>query len=95
MLIIGDFLNQYSLYAEAKEIDVLQSNVYRQMEEYNSSPGVVHVDLVLFKEALHHICRIARVISQPRGHVLLVGLGWNCFIMHISLIYKMYIYLEL
>lgn len=45
------------------------------MEEYNISPGVVPLDLVLFKDALEHICRIVRVISQPRGNMLLVGIG--------------------
>lgn len=45
------------------------------MEEYNISPGVVRLDLVLFKDALEHICRIVRVISQSRGNMLLVGIG--------------------
>lgn len=46
-----------------------------QMEEYNSCPGVVKMDLVLFKDAIEHVCRIVRVISQPRGNMLCVGIG--------------------
>lgn len=49
--------------------------IVNQLEEYNSCPGVVKMDLVLFKDAIEHICRIVRVISQIRGHMLCVGIG--------------------
>lgn len=29
----------------------------------------------MFKDAMDHICRIHRVIMQPRGNLLLVGVG--------------------
>lgn len=31
--------------------------------------------LVLFRFVLEHLSRICRVINQPRGHTLLIGLG--------------------
>ena len=30
--------------------------------------------MVFFRDAIDHICRAARIFSQPGGHMLLVGL---------------------
>ncbi|CAH1408276.1 unnamed protein product [Nezara viridula] len=73
--IFCDFMNQFNMYAEVDSVQKLTRTIQRQMEEYNQTPGVVHVNLVLFEEAIQHICRVARVVSQPRGHILLVGIG--------------------
>ncbi|XP_048524356.1 dynein axonemal heavy chain 2 [Dendroctonus ponderosae] len=73
--IYADFVNPWNVYEEHADPTALKGFVEKQMEEYNVSPGVVAMDLVLFKDALEHICRIVRVISQPRGNMLLVGIG--------------------
>ena len=43
-------------------------------EEYNID-HVNKFDLVLFPECLQHISRICRILRQPRGNALLVGVG--------------------
>ncbi|XP_063358685.1 dynein axonemal heavy chain 2 isoform X1 [Cydia amplana] len=73
--IFGHFLNPFEVYDDLADPEALRKYIANQMEEYNSCPGVVKMDLVLFKDAIEHIVRIVRVISQPRGNMLCVGIG--------------------
>lgn len=70
-----NFLNKNSLYGEVTDENYLRDFITKSLYKYNSSAKVVPLDLVLFRDAIDHICRIVRVISQPRGYILLVGVG--------------------
>lgn len=44
------------------------------LDEYNlTNSSKMH--LVLFDDALEHLIKIARVLKQPRGHIMLIGVG--------------------
>ncbi|CAG9819075.1 unnamed protein product [Phaedon cochleariae] len=73
--VYADFVNPWGIYEEYSDLSLLRNYLDQQMDEYNVSPGVVRMDLVLFKDAIEHVCRIVRVISQARGNMLLVGVG--------------------
>ncbi|XP_078057018.1 dynein axonemal heavy chain 2 [Mustelus asterias] len=72
--IFGDFIRG-DVYEDLTNFKVLKTYMEHQLSEYNSTPGVVPMSLVLFKDAIEHVTRIIRVISQPRGNMLLVGIG--------------------
>ncbi|XP_066581151.1 dynein axonemal heavy chain 2 [Prorops nasuta] len=75
--IFGSFLNAWDIYEDLKDIAAIRDYMEDQVSEFNAIPGVIHLDLIFFRDAIEHICRIARVISQPRGNLLLMGTGGN------------------
>merc|ERR1719238_2433623 len=44
-----------------------------KLAEYNSANSIM--DLVLFQQAMDHVCRICRIIFNPSGNAMLVGVG--------------------
>ncbi|XP_025195967.1 dynein heavy chain 2, axonemal [Melanaphis sacchari] len=74
-LIFCDFLNKNLHYEEVTDEKYLREFIDEKINDYNLSFGVVPMNLVLFRDAIDHICRIVRVISQPRGYIMLVGIG--------------------
>jgi len=45
------------------------------MAEFNEKYPAKKMDLVIFNDALYHLLRITRVLNNPSGNVLLVGVG--------------------
>ena len=62
-------------YEAAVDPRRLKDSLTEKLEEYAVEPGNAPMDLVLFRDALTHICRVHRVLCQPRGNALLVGMG--------------------
>lgn len=77
-LLYGDILSP-DLPENRKYIEMVdQSLVVRvceeNLEDYNQLNSA-RMDLVLFMDAIIHICRVSRIIRQPQGNALLLGLG--------------------
>lgn len=73
----GDFLIQSvesKVYEEVDEMSVLQSSVEDYLQDYNSE-SKQPMNLVMFNDAVLHVVKIARVLRQPSGHALLLGVG--------------------
>jgi dynein heavy chain len=71
----GDFLTRADKeYRELTDRKVVQDVLMDYLEEYNVTfPS--RMELVFFRDAVNHVARIARMLSQPRGNGLLVGVG--------------------
>lgn len=74
-IIYGDLLNGDSGgYMPMADMDKLVLRMNGFLEDFN---GISKrpMELVLFPFAVEHICRVLRIIKQPLGNALLVGVG--------------------
>ena len=60
-------------YLPVKNEEQLSNVLESQLADHNENHAAM--DLVLFKDAMEHVSRICRIIAQPRGNALLVGVG--------------------
>ncbi|CAD7704939.1 unnamed protein product [Ostreobium quekettii] len=61
------------VYNEVSDFKSIYKILMEALDEYNETNAVM--DLVLFEDAMKHVCRISRIISNNSGHALLVGVG--------------------
>ncbi|XP_073510575.1 dynein axonemal heavy chain 2 isoform X2 [Phyllobates terribilis] len=73
--VFGDFLREPPVYEDITDFTALKRFMMNQLQEQSQQPGATTKKLVLFTDAIQHVTRIVRVIGQPRGNMLLIGIG--------------------
>jgi len=71
----GDFMERgEKKYVELKNQNRFLDTLNEFLEDYNTT-NASKMNLVFFKDARDHLTRVARIIRQPRGNALLVGVS--------------------
>ncbi|KAL7993493.1 putative dynein heavy chain region D6 P-loop domain, dynein heavy chain, domain-2 [Plasmopara halstedii] len=76
-LIYGDYLvpgADPKIYEEVVDVDKLLNIMDGYLLDYNAE-SKSPMSLVLFMDAVEHVSRISRIIRQPMGNALLLGVG--------------------
>uniref|UniRef100_A0A8B9L8A4 Dynein, axonemal, heavy chain 1 n=1 Tax=Astyanax mexicanus TaxID=7994 RepID=A0A8B9L8A4_ASTMX len=76
-LLFGDFMihgAENRVYQLIEDREKLVRVVEEYMEDYNQV-STTKMKLVLFMDAIQHVCRISRILRQPLGNALLLGVG--------------------
>mmetsp|Transcript_22861 Transcript_22861/g.57008 ORF Transcript_22861/g.57008 Transcript_22861/m.57008 type:complete len:4427 (+) Transcript_22861:2-13282(+) len=60
-------------YDRVQTFGDLSTTLTAALAEFNETNAAMN--LVLFEDAIRHVCRISRIIESPGGHALLVGVG--------------------
>ncbi|XP_051667332.1 dynein axonemal heavy chain 1 [Manacus candei] len=76
-VLFGDFMEpgaNVKLYKAIDSQEKLKVVIEDYLEEYNQN-NTPELKLVLFMDAIQHICRISRILRQAPGNALLLGVG--------------------
>ncbi|KAG5875162.1 hypothetical protein JTB14_033739 [Gonioctena quinquepunctata] len=76
-ILFGDFLDPSvgsGPYVQINDFQQLSESLEFYLNDYNAQ-STKPMKLVLFLDAMSHICRISRIIRQPMGNALLLGMG--------------------
>ncbi|KAM6256563.1 LOW QUALITY PROTEIN: dynein axonemal heavy chain 1 [Porphyrio hochstetteri] len=76
-VLFGDFMEpgaNVRLYRAIESQEKLQVVLEDYLEDYNQTNSP-ELQLVLFADAVQHVCRISRILRQAAGNALLLGLG--------------------
>ncbi|XP_064146125.1 dynein axonemal heavy chain 11 isoform X1 [Loxodonta africana] len=60
-------------YMPVRDWEALKTILTEALDNYNELNAAMH--LVLFDDAMKHVCRISRILRAPQGYALLVGVG--------------------
>lgn len=74
-MIFGNFIesNGY-VYHEMKNLELVKQAIQDQIAKYNQ----IHkkqINIIIFEDAVRMLCKVNRILLQPFGNALLIGLG--------------------
>tara|TARA_B110000091_G_scaffold201914_1_gene233952 strand:- start:56 stop:1435 length:1380 start_codon:yes stop_codon:yes gene_type:complete len=61
-------------YDEIKDLTKFKAMLNEHLDDYNLV-NPTQMKLVFFMDAIKHVCRISRILMQPRGNAMLIGVG--------------------
>ena len=67
--------DEEKLYEDIKDPSKLIRTLEDKMIDYNYTFTQGVMSLIFFEDAINHICRITRVLNQPRGNAMLIGVS--------------------
>lgn len=75
----GDYMNVEAdpserQYQEVSDVEQLLSTMEQYLVDYNAT-SKRPMNLAMFLFAVEHVSRVCRILKQPGGHALLVGVG--------------------
>jgi len=74
-LLFCDFMKAgLSNYTLVRSTNSIREVLKNYLDEYNMT-FPARMDLVFFNDAIKHVTRISRILRQPRGNAMLVGVG--------------------
>lgn len=76
-IVFADFLKPDAdpkFYEDVRDLPKLTSVLNDVLDNYNAT-FPTQMNLVFFQDALGHTARIARILRQPRGNAMLIGVG--------------------
>ncbi|XP_028414460.1 dynein heavy chain 6, axonemal-like [Dendronephthya gigantea] len=78
-ILFGDFMKMGAepsdrMYEELTDMNKLQNILNDYLDDFNLNSSK-EMRLVFFMDAIQHVTRISRMVRQPRGNALLVGVG--------------------
>ncbi|CBJ31041.1 dynein heavy chain [Ectocarpus siliculosus] len=76
-LIYGDYMipgAEPTVYEEVPDLDKLTSTINQYLVDHNGE-SKQPMPLVMFLDAIEHVSRVSRILRQPQGNALLLGVG--------------------
>lgn len=74
-ILFSTFMNEEGAYEKLPDSVEARNVLESKLDNYNVATRTGELNLVIFNYVLEHVARISRVLLQPGGHLLLVGVG--------------------